>query len=149
MRSAIKIIFLLGILISNAQAMSFGRAQFIYKNLVMSQDTGYSPRLQLSNSTKVNASAYYGVITINIGMLRFLNNDDELALILAHELAHFKLGHRFSSPSNEYAADSLGARYVQKIGYNVCNGAQLLKRLKGGPSKTHPDSINRYNRLCS
>jgi len=46
----------------------------------------------------------------------FVKNADEMALIFGHELAHFTLGHRGSTPSRELAADSLGAQYADKAG---------------------------------
>src|SRR5256885_11859960 len=41
----------------------------------------------------INAGTTSGRIVITEGMLRFVRSDDELAMILGHELAHLTLGH--------------------------------------------------------
>jgi len=41
----------------------------------------------------INAGTTFGRIVITEGMLRFVRSDDELAMILGHELAHLTLGH--------------------------------------------------------
>ena len=46
-----------------------------------------------SSSAAINARTYPNAILVNDGMLRFVHNDNELALVLAHELAHFSMGH--------------------------------------------------------
>ncbi len=41
----------------------------------------------------INARTYPRAILVNDGLLRFVRNDNELALVLAHELAHFSMDH--------------------------------------------------------
>jgi predicted Zn-dependent protease len=41
----------------------------------------------------INAGTTFGKIIVAEGMLRFVKSDDELAMILGHELAHLTLGH--------------------------------------------------------
>jgi Zn-dependent protease with chaperone function len=41
----------------------------------------------------VNAGTTFGKVIVSEGMLRFVKSDDELAMILGHELAHQTLGH--------------------------------------------------------
>ena len=41
----------------------------------------------------INAGATFGKVFVSTGMLRFVRSDDELALILGHELAHITQGH--------------------------------------------------------
>ena len=41
----------------------------------------------------INAGATYGKVMVSSGMIEFLRSDDELALILGHELAHITQGH--------------------------------------------------------
>jgi Zn-dependent protease with chaperone function len=45
-------------------------------------------RLIVTDDNALNASATPNVVTVSIGMLRFLRGDDDLAFILAHEMSH-------------------------------------------------------------
>jgi hypothetical protein len=45
-------------------------------------------QLIVSNDNSVNAFATPNIVTVSIGMLRFLRGDDDLAFILAHEMSH-------------------------------------------------------------
>lgn len=47
----------------------------------------------LANSDTINAYADGQNIVITTGMMRFAEDDDELALVVAHELAHNAMGH--------------------------------------------------------
>jgi len=126
--------------------MSFQYAQQIYNRIA--QANGFSvPPLRLEYNQDVNAHAGWGAVYLNSGMLKYVRNDDELALVLGHELGHYKLGHWRSTPANEYAADQQGAYYMSKAGYKICRGAQALRRFHSPASSTHPDSNSRYHRL--
>ena len=106
-----------------------------------------SQTLVLVQDSEANASSGLTSIKVNSGMLSFVRNDDEMAMVLGHEIAHWRLGHRRSTPSNEYAADWQGASYLSKAGYTICKGAKIFNRFGGG-SKTHPPGTARYRRLC-
>lgn len=127
-------------------SMSFEHSKLIFFKL-----SNNKPYLDyhLEDSWEVNASQYNGGVYMYKGMLTFAHNDDEMALVIAHEIAHFQLGHWTSTPTNEFAADKLGARIAAAAGYNVCRGAILIKRFKDPGSKTHPSSDERYKRLAS
>jgi hypothetical protein len=56
----------------------------------------------------VNAFADGDNIGINTGMIRFAENDDELALVIGHEFAHNALGHRARSTTNSVLGALLG-----------------------------------------
>ncbi len=132
----------------NTYAMSFSQAENIYTKITNANSVPVHPRFIYSNSRVVNASSGGFRITINQGMLSFVGGDsNQMALVIGHELAHYKLGHGSSTPSNEYAADRLGAQYMQHAGYNKCAGAVFLKRLSGGDSSTHPASYKRVKAL--
>lgn len=47
----------------------------------------------LVNSDDVNASADGSRVVVTTGMVRFVETDDELALVVSHEIAHNALGH--------------------------------------------------------
>lgn len=56
---------------------------------------------------------------VSVGMVRFVENDDELAVVIGHELAHRILGGRDASyPENELKADELGLYLTARAGYD-------------------------------
>lgn len=130
----------------SSHAATFSQAKAIYQRIVAANGIR-APMLTLSNSSEVNAQCGFMSISINKGMLAFVRNDDELALVLGHELAHFNLGHTSSTPMNELAADSLGAKYEDRAGFNHCKGVMVLYRFHSAGSDTHPASDYRYKRL--
>lgn len=64
---------------------------------------------QLSTDREVNASADGDAVTINYGMLRFIENDDELAGVMGHELAHNLLDHIGAKRDNATMGAVFGA----------------------------------------
>ncbi len=53
----------------------------------------YPVHFELADSETVNAFAGPGQITATTGLLRFVASDDELAVVISHELAHLTRGH--------------------------------------------------------
>src|ERR1043166_5581781 len=54
------------------------------------------PQVQFSlaaNEGSINAGSTFGQVMVTEGMMRFVRSDDELAMILGHELAHITQGH--------------------------------------------------------
>ncbi len=47
----------------------------------------------MEDDKSVNAGATFGKIVVTTGMLRFIKSDDELAIVLGHEIAHIAKGH--------------------------------------------------------
>jgi Zn-dependent protease with chaperone function len=130
-----------------SSAATFKDAQGVYNHLIKANGFHLAPKLGLEMNPYPNARASFARITITSGMLKFVHNKDELALILGHELGHFTRIDLSSTPSHEFAADKLGAVYADVAGYNHCTGVAVLKRFNDRASKTHPDSDERYNRL--
>jgi predicted Zn-dependent protease len=62
----------------------------------------------------VNAGATFDVIVVSEGMMRFVRSDDELAMILGHELAHITQGHVSRSARNTVLL-GLGSLIVDAI----------------------------------
>lgn len=143
-RSLIIFLFLFSV-ISNAA--TFQQAQAVYNKIII--DNGlHGPILVLNSSNEVNADETDQRISINRGMLRFVHNSSELALVLGHELGHFTLHHQSSTVAHEYAADHQGAIYASHAGYSVCLGAQVFKRFPPvSPNSDHPDNYDRIKHL--
>ena len=64
----------------------------ILKEIIKMFETG-EPPINISESDAVNAFADGNQIVVTRGMLRFAQDDTELALIIGHELAHNVMGH--------------------------------------------------------
>lgn len=141
------LIILVSVMFSvQSYAMSFNNAQIIYNKMLHDNHMSSRIKLVLSPSQRVNASSSGGRIIINQGMLQFVRNRGELALVIGHELAHAMLHHNGSTPAHEFAADALGAQYIANAGFNRCSAVKLLLRFPGA-SKTHPGGLDRYNHV--
>ncbi|RMF20579.1 MAG: hypothetical protein D6760_11255 [Deltaproteobacteria bacterium] len=66
-------------------------------------------RVELVHSDDVNAFADGNRVGITTGMMRFVESDDELALVVGHEIAHNVLGHVRRRQANSLAGALLGA----------------------------------------
>ena len=49
--------------------------------------------LLVFDDPSINAGATFGRVMVSTGMLNFVRSDDELAVIVGHEIAHLSLGH--------------------------------------------------------
>jgi Zn-dependent protease with chaperone function len=135
-------------------------------SLTIGSVQGCPSRVRLARSTQTNAFASDGYVIITVAMLQFARNDDELALILAHELAHNILGHperlrdqkvpaggffrSFGKNASrvlmtEEEADRLAVKLLWAAGYDVGAAIPFWRRLYAafdkGPKlfRTHPD----------
>lgn len=104
-------------------------------------------RVRLARSTQVNAFATGRTVVMTTAMLRFLRGDDELAVVLGHELAHNIFGHRQMrneegilrglgiKPSavwkREEAADRFGLRLMSASGYDLDSAIPFWRRYLG------------------
>lgn len=50
-------------------------------------------RIKILESADINAHASWNELSITYGMIRFTESDDEIAVVVAHELAHMLRGH--------------------------------------------------------
>lgn len=121
----------------------------------------YPVRLKFSNA--VNAYANGRAITVTTGMMNFVKSDEELALVLGHELAHNTMHHVRKSIWNtlvslnahrftrrfEAEADYVGLYYMARAGFDLKNVENFWQRLGVyAPNtivkaKTHPISPER------
>ncbi len=104
-------------------------------------------RVRLARSTQVNAFATGRSVVMTTAMLRFLRSDDELAVVLGHELAHNIFGHPAIrseegilrglgiKPSamwkREEVADRFGLRLMAEAGYDLDAAIPFWRRYLG------------------
>jgi len=114
--------------------------------------------VQLKFSAAVNAYATGRSIIVTTGMMDFTQSDEELALVIGHELAHNTMGHVRKSIQNtilsgfarrytrpfEAEADYVGLYYMALAGYKLDGvetfwrrlGVRYPKNITG--AKSHP-----------
>lgn len=146
--------FILGMLLCTTSwaNVSINDANNIFNRLKSISGIPQYVSLHIRQSEEINAGSNMYNVYINTGMLKFLKNQNELALILGHELAHIlnQSYNKGGSYSDELGADSLGAWLMQKGGYNKCEAIQLWKRMpRLAPDGIHPSNKERYGRLST
>jgi len=99
------------------------------RRLIHANNLKRAPIFVERNRKIVNAyaSTYNKRVVIYMGTLAYINNDDELAFILGHELAHAQeyydgfcklIAMKFNNKKYEYKADLKAIDYMVKAGYN-------------------------------
>lgn len=97
----------------------------------------------LMNSPDVNAYSLSSQSTtayvyVTVGLLKFIDNDHQLASVLAHEIAHIQLDHHLLRRKNsaaqfnqaqELAADKHSIQLIINAGYRPSASINLLKKL--------------------
>jgi Zn-dependent protease with chaperone function len=124
----------------------FKRIKTIYKTLAKHNKWRWRPVLFPSSNTSINA--YYNIwyIVVYQGAMDCYN-DDEMALLLGHEMSHYLLHHMTNCPQNEFDADELGAKIMIKAGYDICNAIGKFDRMFQVASRTHPHPQKRKERI--
>lgn len=110
------------------------------------------------NSANASASYRSKTVSVNKGLLNYIDNDDELAAILAHEIAHnidYYDGFgkviimTFNSKTYEYQADTVGIDLMVKAGYNPIAMITVMNKISGesvwdwGILWSHPKTSSR------
>lgn len=123
---------------------------------------GCAARVRLARSNQLNAFARRGYAIMTTRLLDFLQSDDELAIVLGHEMAHAILGHpeqldaagvprgllrHFGKnaarvKATEIEADRLGLRLAWAAGYDIGAAVPFWRRYAAhagrGFATTHP-----------
>lgn len=123
----------------------------------------------ISRDIKIQAVTTFTEIEVSFGMLNFINNDTELAAVLAHELAHIARLHTRNIPvivmagilanklnkDIERDADYFAIKFLHAGGYDLSKAGGFYERLaielpetlKGGILYTHPGTAERITRI--
>lgn len=130
----------------------------IYERLARNSGEQGFPALTILDSPVINAWTDGINITITTGILKVFQNDDELALVLAHEMGHY-MNHDpqrgygdITSNDTEAHADKMGAYIMMRAGFDECKGKEIMhvfKHLFGDTANPmgHPDFAYRYDQL--
>ena len=76
------------------------------QSLLITPDRACAYPIVLGNGDEVNAYADGKQVVVQRGMMRFANNDTELALVISHEIAHNSMSHITAKMTN-YALGSI------------------------------------------
>ena len=142
------------------------------RTVTLIPETGCALRIRLARRDKKGAYTLHGHVVVTTGALAVVANDDELAFLIAHELAHIVLGHARVLSDNgvpeaglmrgagksgkivrrtEEEADQLGGRIMLAAGYDPGRGALILPKLGGGPRlglfETHDSDKDRIRAM--
>ena len=102
--------------------------------------------VRLSATDQVNAFANGEMIAVTKGMMRFVENDTELATIIGHELAHNTREHIDAKRGNAVLGGILGAVVSVAIGVNVTDiGAQLGAGANSQDFEAEADYVGLYH----
>lgn len=105
---------------------------------------GCASRVQLVPGGDISARADGKVLSVTAGLLAFTRNDDELAIVVAHEMAHNALSHRANrapgearsaaTRATEREADRFGYYLMARADYDVNVSPSFWDRLYRGPA---------------
>ncbi|OGR38506.1 MAG: hypothetical protein A2051_03605 [Desulfovibrionales bacterium GWA2_65_9] len=107
----------------------------------------------------VNAYADGKNVIVTYGIMNLYSKDEDLAVVLGHELAHNILGHARkdesgkmvpSTPEKEAEADAVGLYFTARAGFSIENAPNVWRRMAAqNPahirgSLVHPSSASRF-----
>jgi len=100
---------------------------------------------EIKRDDRVNAFADGKKVYVTTGMLRFVENDDELALVLGHEMAHDSHGHIWAKQGNAMIGAIIGAVISGLTGVNMTNtAANIGQRMFSQQFEAEADYIGVY-----
>lgn len=114
------------------------------------RDSGCASVVDVHMDPAINAWADGENLVVTTGFLRHFPDDDHLALVIGHELAHNQLDHASSRKGHydEADADYLGAYFAARAGYDIADAEAVFDELgllyffASGPGarRSHPTS---------
>jgi Zn-dependent protease with chaperone function len=152
--------FILYCIVSNPSVKETAqqRVARIYQQINVQAGAGIWMPISVNPSPIVNAYNTGSEIVIYQGLIDNCKNDDELALVIGHEIAHSTLSHFELSDGDpilqtalEAQADKMGAYYIMRAGYDVCKAREFwLRSIKENgdyPGGDHPTLAYRFSEL--
>lgn len=143
-------------LIRTAAALMRANAQLCPNTRIITAAEGTFPictnKVAIEDSPVKNAQTNGDTILVTTAMIRALT-DDELAFLIAHELAHSVNGdytETESRPPLELAADRTGLFLMARAGYDISAARSALEKLdipRSPASGTHPSGPERMANL--
>lgn len=130
----------------------------IYNKVSAASGIGDKPTLIIMDDSRINAATNGMWIQVNQGLIDAFSYD-QIAMVLGHELAHVHLGHtkeniysdKISGQYAEAMADKVGAFYMMRAGFDVCDGREAWKKIRLSEGNridtTHPNYSYRYDEL--
>jgi predicted Zn-dependent protease len=110
------------------------RRHGVVSRVMLQGEAGCGGELSLLNSNEQNAWSDGNHVAITTGMLRMARSDDEVAFVIAHEMAHNMLGHSqagasriFGGRRSEIAADQTAVGLMTYAGYRPESGISFLE----------------------
>lgn len=100
----------------------------------------------LANGDSVNAYADGNNVFITTGMMRFVESNEELALVIGHELAHNSRGHMDAKRSNAIIGGLLGAVVTVATGVDVTSlGSNIASSAHSQAFEYEADYVGMYH----
>ena len=108
------------------------------RDIIVTGTKGCASLVEQVPSTKYFAQALDGVVTISSAVVQFTQSDDELAFVIAHEMAHLILMHparldkigrkRANILATEIEADKFAITLMRSAGYDVAAAPAFWSR---------------------
>lgn len=119
----------------------FNKRITAYLNTILKEIYNSNPEINkqdfyffIEKSQFPNAACYgNGVFTINLGLFKYVNSDDELAYIICHEIAHYLLEHNDKSLINYF--ETINSKENKKK-------IKVLKNQKYGKRKAYSELVD-------
>lgn len=100
--------------------------------LTLQPVTGCDYEVQLIPSPRIEASSDGRVVSLTTALARYAATDEDLALVIGHEMAHNVLRHRAnptgSSRDREREADRVGLYLTARAGYDISRAGDFWRR---------------------
>lgn len=109
--------------------------------------------LHIENSDSIDAYTDTYSVHVTTGMLNFVEDREELAHVLGHEIAHYTYGDPrtdIQSPFFELRADKQGYKWCKQAGYKNCTKFMRHIQLEdgdGGEDGIHPSWSERIRNV--
>ncbi|MCM8775515.1 MAG: M48 family metalloprotease [Candidatus Omnitrophica bacterium] len=113
-------------------------------------------RVKILELADINARASWNELSVTYGMIRFTESDDEMAVVIAHELAHMVRGHIGKSLATNTLSAAVGAaaqvaldRLTQSSGLGSSVGHVISQGVSGTFSRDFEREADYYGlRYC-